>query len=373
MAAGIYVHIPFCLRKCSYCSFNSCTYEQKAAREYISALEDEAKVRARLEGASTLYIGGGTPTVVVPRLLARAVERIAELHGLPPGAEATLEANPGTLVGYDPTAILDAGVNRVSLGAQSFIDPELKKLGRLHNASDTAKSIEIIRGWGIRNIGLDLIYAIPGQDVESWEASLAAAIELSPEHISVYCLSVEDNTQLHRDVASGKIKTVPENLQAQMYDLAVEFLEKSGYCRYEISNFARPGFECRHNANYWRAGDFIGLGAGAYSSVGRKRRVNIHRVKDYTGSVLSGRDPEASIETVSSEEARKEFIMLALRTREGLSLDEYASRFGRRFMEEYGAVLERLGEGGFMTVEGGSARLAGRGIFASNEVISEFF
>lgn len=373
MAPGIYIHIPFCTGKCFYCSFNSIRYDDATASIYMDAVRSEFLSRPPKGPCDTLYIGGGTPTTIAAGRLASLVESVYASSALSPGAEVTVEANPRGLAGYDAGRLISAGVNRFSIGAQSFDPGELRMLGRRHGPEDIGSAVRSLRAAGADNLSLDLIYALPGQDIKGWVRNIDKAVGLGPEHISLYDLSVDEGTPLFREVASGRLCKPPEELQSEMYSLAVELLENAGYVRYEVSNFAHTGRECRHNMNYWSAGEYEGYGAGAYSCVAGVRSCNMHDVESYIDAATSGKPTSGSSEVLTGEDMRKEFVMLALRTSGGISFDVYELRFGHGFMDRYGAVVGRLAREGYVSSDGRGIRLTGKGVLASNPVIAEFF
>jgi len=373
MRAGLYVHIPFCIRKCHYCSFNSIPYEVSAARRYASALVSEIDGCTHRVQPSSLYIGGGTPTVLPAESLYGLLRTTGNRFELPPGIEATLEANPGTLAGIDFGGLMALGVNRVSLGAQSFNPSELAMLGRLHGPEEVERAVTRLKSSGISNISLDLMYSLPGQDMGFWLESLRRAVGLGVQHLSLYDLSLDVGTMLYSEVKSGRLALPPEPMQVDMYLLAVETLEKAGFARYEISNFALPGFECVHNMNYWSGGDYIGFGAGAHSHVSGTRTANLPAVEDYIEAIEKGHTPVGETEVLTKAEGEREFIMLGLRKAEGMRLDEYNKRFGRDFMESHGETAKRLEITGHMLTTDGAARLTLKGVLASSAVIREFF
>jgi oxygen-independent coproporphyrinogen III oxidase len=373
MGAGLYFHVPFCVRKCRYCSFNSIPFDKKTAEKYIDALLKEMEMRARGIRASSVYIGGGTPTVLPMESLRLLLQGIKKVFGPSPGTETTIEANPGALEAIDFPELISLGVNRVSLGAQSFDPYELAMLGRIHGPGEIERSVAGLRNAGINNIGLDLIYSLPGQDIHKWRESIAKAVSLSPEHLSLYDLSVEEGTEFHALQKAGSLTLPPEPAQVEMYLSAVEYLEESGYKRYEISNFSRPGFECAHNLNYWSAGDFIGFGAGAHSRYESNAAQNVRDVSEYIDKLERGDEPAEASVRLTEGELEREFIMLGLRKAEGFSFEDYQARFGLDFMVEYGPKTMKMADAGYMVIGGGKAALTLRGVLASNAVIAEFF
>lgn len=375
--AGVYIHIPFCPGKCRYCSFNSVPYEKSTATRYVAALVREIEACPYPVTPSSIYIGGGTPTVLPHNGLVSVIEAVRERFmsggAVADAPEFTVEANPGTVSGLDIRTLTALGVNRVSLGAQSFNPSELAMLGRLHGPEEVARAVEALRAAGIANISLDLMYSLPGQDMRSWRDSLGQAVGLGPEHISLYDLTIEEGTPLYSEVRAGRLAMPPEPVQVEMYLLALEMLDKAGYGRYEISNFARPGFECRHNLNYWDAGEYLGFGAGAHSYTGGRRTRNVDDIKDYTVTAMSGGTLTEESEELSPGDMEREFIMLGLRKAEGVDILEFARRFGHGFGEGRGAALARLKESGLVETGGGRLRLTVRGVLRSNAVTRELF
>ncbi len=387
MKAGIYVHIPFCLKKCHYCSFNSIPYNRKTAEGYVTALKQEIVSCVHphprpspLKGEGikelepiSLYVGGGTPTVLPWEGLSSLLDLLFEKFKIQEGTEATLEANPGTLGGIDLGGLLRLGINRVSLGAQSFDPAELKMLGRLHGPEEVAGSVRRLKEAGCRNIGIDLIYSLPGQDIASWKRSLERALELDTQHISLYGLSIEEGTALYAEFKAGRLVSPPEPVQVDMYLLAVEMLEKAGFKRYEISNFARPGFECLHNLNYWSCGEYIGLGAGAHSYIGGVRSENAASIREYIEALTKGGSPAAASEELSGGEKEREYIMLGLRKAEGIDLAEFKELFGRDLGVSAREKIMALKAAGYLEPEEARLRLTIKGVLASNSVTSLFF
>lgn len=373
MKTGIYVHIPFCLKKCRYCSFNSIPFKKKTAEEYIAALKREIESCQERIVPISLYIGGGTPTVLPWAELSSLLSLLFKKFKIPEGTEATLEANPGTLGGMDLGGLLRLGINRVSLGAQSFDPKELKMLGRLHGPEEVAGSVRRLKGAGFGNIGIDLIYSLPGQDMVSWKRSLERALELDTQHISLYDLSVEEGTALYAEFKAGRLASPPEPVQVEMYLLAVEMLQKAGFERYEISNFARPGFECRHNLNYWSCGEYVGLGAGAHSYVGGARSENAPSIPGYITALEKGESPAVSREELSGGEKEREYIMLGLRKAGGIDPGEFKALFGRDIGVSARERIDALRAAGYLDPEEGKLRLTLKGVLASSSVIPELF
>ncbi|MBI2866145.1 MAG: radical SAM family heme chaperone HemW, partial [Chloroflexi bacterium] len=341
-AIGLYLHIPFCRSKCAYCDFNSYPGMEGLIDSYVAALAREMELWGDQDlTVATLYLGGGTPSLLSPRQLGRLLEAAGRHLGLVPGAEVSLEANPGTVGQAWLVAARRLGVARLSLGVQSFRDAELRLLGRIHSAAEAKESFDLARQAGFANINLDLIYGLPGQTIGCWQATLEAALRLEPDHLSLYCLTLEQGTPLARRVAEQEVPAPDPDLAADMYRLAEEMLAQAGYSHYEISNWARPGGECRHNLVYWRNGPYLGLGAGGHSSWQGYRFYNIAYPATYirqvaglcpssggTEDVVRSRSPLAGLEAVSAPLERAETVILGLRLASGLSLRDFSQRFG---------------------------------------------
>lgn len=382
MAISFYVHIPFCRKKCYYCDFNSYAGLEGLFQPYIEAMAREISYLAQFpepEAGETIYFGGGTPSLLSPELIGRVIESIKENFGLLSGAEITLEANPGTVARSSLEALLSMGVNRLSLGAQSFHEDELALLGRIHNSEEIKKAFQEAREAGFSNVNLDFIYGIPFQSLEKWRITLEKALELAPEHLSLYALTLEEGTSLAQKVALGEIPRPDEDLAADMYCLAEEMLEKAGYEHYEISNWAKPGFACRHNLRYWLNLPYLGFGAGAHSFRWGMRWHNILEPREYI-RILSSPEirgfpsPVAcEVETITLPVEMAETVILGLRlVKEGLSFEEFRRRFGRDFWEIYGPQAEELLELGLLERSERGIRLSPRGRLLGNEVFQRF-
>lgn len=368
MINSLYIHIPFCIRKCIYCDFLSIRHDQNIAGDYVTALINELDIRKKAAGEiKTIYIGGGTPTTLTTQELIRLIQALRSSFRILSDAEITIEANPGTIDREKIRALADAGVNRLSLGIQSFIDRELQLLGRIHNSDDAVKAIDIVRSSGISNLSIDLIYGIPNQSFNDWEVNLSRATEISPEHISAYELTQEKNTPLDELISQGTLEKPDEETIINMYFNTIDRFNKAGYLHYEISNYSKPGFECMHNLNYWNRGEYIGIGAGAHSFIGDRRIKNTYSIEQYIKSLNNNvLAIEEDIE-ISCEDALKEFIFLGLRKTEGLNIIE--------FREDLGLDLEtashELIANELLESSGGRLSLTRKGIIVSNMVITE--
>lgn len=370
MINSLYIHIPFCMKKCIYCDFFSVPYDDALALKYITAVAHELEIRKGLAGElTTVYIGGGTPTTVPTLSLSNVLKKIKDSFMLSPDAEITIEANPGTIDKEKARALSDAGVNRFSVGAQSFNDNALKLLGRIHTFEDVIKAVAAVRYADIANISIDLIYGIPGQTMEAWSHTLGMAVELSPEHISAYELTPEKGTPLHESIRRGELEKPPEEVIIEMYFRAIDRLAESGYRHYEISNFAKPGSQCRHNLNYWKRGQYVGIGAGAHSFIGDRRIKNVSDIGVYMHALQKGDLAiEESVE-ISCEEAIRESIFLGLRKTEGLNIREFKEDLG---IDVVKAAADLINEE-LLVSDRDFLRLTRNGIVVSNAVITELF
>jgi oxygen-independent coproporphyrinogen-3 oxidase len=376
----LYIHIPFCVKKCIYCDFFSVAYDELLVNKYSDALSKELVLKKDLASTlRTIYIGGGTPSLIPSTCFQKLMACIRDNFHLSPDIEISVEVNPGTLNEARINTLLSLGANRLSIGVQSFNDSELKTLGRIHTSEGASKSLEIIRKKGINNFSIDLIYGIPGQTTESWKHSISAALEFSPAHISAYELTPEKGTPLYKAIETGKVKMPDEELILQMYDLAIDRLTRHGYEHYEISNFALPGRRCMHNINYWERGEYIGAGAGAHSFINNTRSKNIKDIDKYIESVNKGAVPEIESTRLTHEDALKEFIFLGLRKREGINIGPGTPASQLLLSEGTGlhtalaeASEELIGQG-LIETDRDHLRLTRRGIVLSNAVIVRLF
>ncbi|MBN1554695.1 MAG: radical SAM family heme chaperone HemW [Phycisphaerae bacterium] len=370
---ALYVHVPFCRAKCRYCDFYSRPADDETMDAYVESVLAERRLReSEAPGPfASIFFGGGTPTLLGAERLARLLRELT-----PPAkgdAEISIEANPGTIDAALARAMIDGGVNRVSLGAQSFRDEELAFLGRIHRAGEIYKAVDALRAAGSRNLGLDLIYAIPGQSEESWRESLEAAIGLQPQHVSCYALSFEAGTPLGDDLQAGRVEETDDETQRRMFDQAIERLTSAGYEHYEISNFAQPGFRCRHNLVYWRNQSYLGLGPGACSYIRGIRRANRPDTSRYL-QCLQATPPEAppsEQERLTGYKAMAETLMLNLRLIEGVEIESFRRRFGLSPLEAFEKSFQRYGSQGAVVVTDSHVRLSRDSLFTSNSILAD--
>jgi putative oxygen-independent coproporphyrinogen III oxidase len=379
---GVYLHVPFCSSRCHYCDFVTYTGMEGLRRPYAAALLDEAELAVAGLGpepptVTSVFVGGGTPTLLPTGDLARALERLRALLPHAPSAEVTVEANPETVDRAVAEGLAAAGVTRVSMGAQSFDDRVLATLGRTHGAARVAEALADLRAAGVPAVNLDLIYGCPGEDDASWAATLATAVGLGPEHLSAYALGIEPATRFGRLVAAGRMTPPDDDLLADRYQTACAALAAAGYAHYEVSNWARgmaragaagpwlPAHASRHNLTYWRRGRYLGLGAGAHEFDGASRRWNLAAVPAYLAAVRAGRRPTAGQERLGHAEARFEALALRLRTADGLDPAE-ARALG---VDPGGAPAAELRDAGLLA-PGPRLRLTERGMFLHGEAVA---
>jgi putative oxygen-independent coproporphyrinogen III oxidase len=366
----LYVHVPFCVRKCGYCAFHSGPFSRDAAEAYVEMVLREMKAWGRTLGrvaVETVYFGGGTPSLLEPGQVEDLLQGAGACFNLDADAEITLEANPDSVLrpGF-LGSIRRLGVNRLSLGVQSLQDDLLAMLGRPHDGRQARRSVQAARDSGF-NLSLDLIWGLPGQTLKRWMDDLAEVAALAPEHLSCYGLSLEDGTSLARQVEEGDLDLPGEETQARMYLDGTQFLESVGYAHYEISSYARPGRKSRHNQGYWAGKDYLGLGPAAVSTIGDRRWSNPVAFEEYA-SVVTGGGGTNEVEVLSAQMRRQEMVMLALRTAGGLDLEKFKATTGTEFPWRHPAV-EQLRSSGLVRHRDGHLQLTREGMLVSNSVI----
>ncbi len=366
MADFLYIHIPFCVKKCAYCDFFSLPYNESSAKAYVDALCKELLLKRELGGSlKSVYIGGGTPSLLPEECFTKLFGCLRDNFDLSPSVEITVEANPGTLNESKVTTILSLGANRLSIGVQSFDDCALKILGRIHTAEDAIRSIDFAKAVGFKNLSLDFMYGIPGQSGRSWHKSLSRAVGILPAHISAYELTPEENTPLFASIQCGETVMPDEESILEQYDDAVDFLTSNGYEHYEISNFALPGFRCLHNLNYWDRGEYIGVGAGAHSFVCDTRSQNTKDIDTYTTRLNEGVIPEVESVKLTRTMALREFIFLGLRKTDGISIDK-AERLGLNIL----TACKEMIDSDHLQIRDDTLSLTRKGIAISNTIIA---
>lgn len=370
MTSGVYIQVPFCQTKCTYCNFHTGVFSSQLYEPYARAVCREIELHAGDSWGAfdTAYFGGGTPSLLAPESLARILTALSasfkcELE------EVTLEADPETISREKAETWIGAGFTRVSLGAQSFNDVELKAAGRMHRRADISAAVETLRAAGFRNLTLDLIAGLPHQTADSWRDSVESLLRLEPQHISIYMMEIDEGSRLGREVISGGPRysagELPsDDAMADFYEQAREWLGLAGFEHYEISNWSRPGFRSRHNSKYWRREPYLGLGAGAHSFDGRKRWAQAHEPAAYVASIEHGELPIEQEDVVNERQALEEEIFLGLRKLEGIDFAQMSSRIDPALR----ARIEEMRSDGLVVIEDGRLRLASDRLTVSNEV-----
>jgi len=362
---ALYVHVPFCRRKCRYCSFVSYEGRTVDIPAYVNALKTEIEKCAGGERVGSIYFGGGTPSLLTSDQIREILATVRAYFSVSPAAEISIEANPGTVDETFLSGIRKLGVNRLSLGVQSLNNNELKMLGRIHSAAQAEEALSLARPSGINNVNLDLIYGLPGQSLEDWRDTLEKALAMAPEHLSLYALSLEPGTLLWQDIEQKRVPAIDPDLAADQYELAEDLLAAGGYRHYEISNWARPGFECRHNLVYWQNKPYLGVGVAAHSSRDGRRYANTSNLDDYLAAFYRGVLPEKVLEeTISPGLRLAETVILGLRLDEGVAAADLIDRH-RETVDEMTGL-------GLMEYSGGNIKLTRRGRLLSNEVFWRF-
>ena len=372
MGLGVYVHLPFCPYLCPYCDFAKWPLRASAAARYLEALYAEIE-REASRPASTIFFGGGTPNAYDAPAIAALLERLRARFPAERGAyaEVAIEVNPELVRDGDFARYRDAGIDRVSIGVQSFVEDEIKTLGRKHSIAQVRSAVAAARAAGIRSVSLDLMFAVPGQTASSWAQSLETALELDVDHLSTYGLTIEEGTPYAAWQVRDPKAFFDDDREAELYAMAIDRLEAAGYEHYEISNFARHGHRSVHNANYWANGEYVGLGVGAASYRGGVRSVHTRDFEEYVGTAASGPIPG---ETEQLEGIRRvgEAIMLALRTAQGVDLAQFKERYGVDVTTRYAPVISRYRELGLLRMDEDSMKLTREGRFVANDVCGAF-
>ena len=366
----LYVPIPFCVRKCQYCDFLSGPSDEETKDRYIEALLKEIRAAEHTEDYEivSVFIGGGTPSALKAEAIASIMRTLQEQFFFCEDAEVTIEANPGTVDLEKLTIYRNVGINRLSLGLQSTDAEELKLLGRIHSYEEFLKSYEWAREAGFSNINIDLMFAIPGQTGEAWRQHLYQVAELNPEHISAYSLIIEEGTPF----AEQNLDLPDEDTEYQMYEDTAEILERYGYRQYEISNYAKQGYMCQHNAGYWQRREYLGFGLGASSLYGGMRFSNTHQMQEYLKESRNPDQIRKDVTVLSRNERIEEFMFLGLRMTEGISEKKFEENFDVRLMDVYGDILQKYEETGFMEHIETKWRLTRKGIHVSNHILADF-
>lgn len=371
--AGIYIHIPFCRQACHYCDFHFST-NLKNQNELVDILCQEIIQRKNYidERIETIYFGGGTPSLLTSQQLEKILVTIDDNYEISPEAEITLEGNPEDLDFEKTSEIRKLGINRLSIGIQTFDDEKLKWMNRIHSSGQAISAFENARAIGFENISLDLIYALPEAGFDFWKSDLKKMVELQPEHISLYGLTIEEKTVFGNWSNKGKLIEVPEDEAATQYLHAIDFLKSSGYEHYEVSNFGKPGYSSRHNTSYWQGIPYLGIGPGAHSFDGKSRQLNVRNNQKYIRLITSG-ESYYDTEQLSQTQLLNERILTSLRTHTGIDLHQLKSEFTVDLKDEYADVLSEFERNGFIILMDGFIRLTPNGFLVADEVALRLF
>lgn len=375
---GIYIHIPYCVRKCNYCDFLSlplgetedCNGIEAYVKQLLQEIQKPWKIPENPVTVDTVYIGGGTPSVLSISQISSIISQLRKQWKVDPQAEITMECNPGTVDRQGLMQYREMGINRLSMGIQSAVEHELQALGRIHTFSQAKQAVEWAKEAGFTNISVDLMSAIPGQTLESYEFSLHQILNLEPQHISSYSLIIEEGTPFYEKY--WQKPPVDEETDRRMYEMTGEILEANGYRRYEISNYAKPGYESRHNTKYWTGKDYLGIGLGASSKIGRFRIQNERELSRYLQNIQEHKRVSYIEETLTKEEEEKEYFILGLRCTRGVSLKQFVQCFGREALAGYEETIWRICELGLAKRQGEMLALTKKGIDVSNLIFEMF-
>ena len=372
VALGLYLHIPFCEAICNYCNFNRGLLDDDLKDRYLGALGREIETQSDVDRVDSVFFGGGTPSVLAPAEVSALIERCRLAFDLDPGAEITLEMNPETASPERLEGYRAAGVNRLSLGVQSFRDTELKRLGRLHTAERAVAAFEAARDAGFNDLSVDLMVWLPEQTLSDWNKSVDTLIGLKPDHASLYLLELYPNAPLKDEMARGGWEQAPDEQAAAMYNRGLDWFEAAGYHHYEISNVAKSGHKSRHNLKYWSSGAWIGFGCGAHSTRDRRRWQNVSDVELYIERVSDGLSPVASQKILSVDELVSDTLFLGLRLSEGVDLPSLESRYRVDVWERWGQDLQICVDAGLLDENSDRLRLTRKGMLLANEVMRIF-
>ncbi len=366
--SGIYVHVPFCKSKCTYCDFASFPKEIGKMESYFACLYREIKARGmqlKDKMFNTIYIGGGTPSICPPNYISGVIKQIKNYFTLAKDLEITIEINPGTIDEDKVKEYKKQGVNRFSVGLQTGYDDQLKRLNRVHTAKDFLACCNLLKG---ENISADILIGLAGQTAEQVKKSIELAIAGGVSHISTYALTPEVGTPIYTDYLNGEL--ISEDEIAEIYDDACAFMQEKGFFRYEVSNFAKVGYESKHNINYWKRGEYIGVGASASSFINGRRFTNTSKLDEYMNAIIFNKAPEIFSEQVELEDAKFEYIMLRLRTKYGVNVADFNKEFNADFMAEYAFALKKKGQ--FLNIDNGVVTIKDNYLYVQNDIILEF-
>ena len=371
---GVYVHIPFCKSKCLYCDFNSYTNKQDLVEKYIYYLKKEIdlyKEELNNFNVKTIFIGGGTPSYIEGKYIYEIVEHMDKRLNMSKLSEFSIEANPKTLDTEKLNIYKQSGINRISMGVQSFNDDTLKKIGRIHSADDVIKTYNMIREYGFDNINFDIMFNLPEQDIDDVLFTLKKAISLNVEHISYYSLKLEEGTPFYASYEKSELKLPEEDIEREMYYTGIELLEQNGYHHYEISNFSKKGYQCNHNLIYWNVNPYIGIGISAYSNINNKRYGNLYNFEEYFNKIDNRMLPIAETEVINNEMEMAEYLILGLRLIKGVSKDDFLKRFNIEIDDKFGDLIAKHVKQGLLHEDINSIRLTKKGLDLCNLVFMD--
>src|SRR5262245_58209197 len=381
MLAGIYIHIPFCATRCHYCNFATGGYESELARRYTAAVREEIgradvssdpMMRRVMRRVDTIYFGGGTPTTLTVGQISSLIEACRREFDVAPDSEITAEANPGSISQNYLAELRSAGVNRLSFGVQSFDDGERRMIGRTHSGEEAREADGTARDAGYANVSIDLIAGLPEQKMETWRRNLEEAFTLAPDHLSVYLLELYKDAPLLHRIDRGELRAVDDDLTVAMYFALTDEAERRGFEHYEISNWARPGSESRHNLKYWTGAPYWAFGVSAAGYDGQARWSNTRNIHEYLAKIESGQTAEASRIELEDDDRQSENLFLRLRLKDGVDLDEHLRRFGVNALERYRDEIERLREAGLVELGENRLKISRAGAVLANEVFAAF-
>ena len=375
--AGIYIHIPFCATRCHYCNFATGGYESELARRYTAAVREEiaradASNSPMMRRVDTIYFGGGTPTTLTVEQISSLIETCRLRFDVASDSEITAEANPGSISQNYLEELRSAGLNRLSFGVQSFDDDELRMIGRTHSAEEAREAVRTARAAGFANVSIDLIAGLPEQKMETWRRNLEEAFALAPDHLSVYLLELYKDAPLLHRINRGELRAVDDELTVEMYFALMDEADRRGFERYEISNWARPGFESRHNLKYWTGAPYWAFGISAAGYDGLARWSNTRNIHEYLDKVESSQTPVAERTELDDEDRQSENLFLRLRLKDGVDLDDHLRRFGVNALERYRDEIERLREAGLVELSENRLKISRAGAVLANEVFAVF-
>jgi oxygen-independent coproporphyrinogen III oxidase len=375
--AGIYIHIPFCATRCHYCNFATGGYESELALRYTAAVREEiarsdVSNNPMMRRVDTIYFGGGTPTTLTVEQISSLIETCRLRFDVASDSEITVEANPGSISQNYLEELRSAGLNRLSFGVQSFDDDELRMIGRTHSAEEAREAVRTARAAGFANVSIDLIAGLPEQKMETWRRNIEEAFALAPDHLSVYLLELYKDAPLLHRINRGELRAVDDELTVEMYFALVDEAERRGFEHYEISNWARPGFESRHNLKYWTGAPYWAFGISAAGYDGLARWSNTRNIHEYLDKVESSQTPVAERTELDDEDRQSENLFLRLRLKDGVDLDEHLRRFGVNALERYRDEIERLREAGLVELSENRLKISRAGAVLANEVFAAF-